>query len=74
MEPDPQSAEMAPRMFFVTGVQMEIAQNVAGQIQELSQISCILQIGLNFLVFCCILILAIKTDLHFFYIFLRPDF
>ena len=59
---------------------ISIAQNVAGQIQELLQISCIffaffLQIGLHF---SCILILAIKMELHFFCIifafFLHPDF
>ena len=50
-----------------------MAQNVAGQIQELLQISCIFfwKLVCIFLAFFCILILAIKKDLHFFALFLH---
>ena len=60
-------------------MEISIAQNVAGQIQALLQISCIFFANwfAFFLQFFRMLILAIKMDLHclhYFCIFLHPDF
>ena len=59
-------------------MEISIAQNVAGQIQELLQISCIfLQIGLHFLAFLLRFNFSYKNGFAFFALFLHflhPDF
>ena len=51
-------------------MEISIAQNVAGQIQKLLQISCICFANwFAFLLHFCVLVLAKKMDLHFLHFF-----